>query len=264
MSGNRDGEKACFSLCRVDNAKASFAWFGNTSCLEELWVPHPWRCSWPGWMGPWAAWSGGWQPAHGRGLKLSDLWGPFQPKLFHDPMILSITDSVIPAVQAPTLFQSPGIGVARRWRWSCPQPTWIFTALTRGQPVPPLTASSIHPLLEELRTIWCWEHLWPSPKLWSRKGQGGGSLNITFSANQHRGSLGSLTSFLHYKSCSQSSALCFFIGVEQWHHFLALSRLHPSHTSVKGPTVRGRVSHQPLLENVNVFLPDTLREPGMI
>ena len=24
---------------------------------ERLWIPHPWRCSRPGWMGPWAAWS---------------------------------------------------------------------------------------------------------------------------------------------------------------------------------------------------------------
>ena len=26
------------------------------SCPEKLWVPHPWRCSGPGGMGPWAAW----------------------------------------------------------------------------------------------------------------------------------------------------------------------------------------------------------------
>ena len=25
------------------------------SCPEELWVPHPWRHSRPGWRGPWAA-----------------------------------------------------------------------------------------------------------------------------------------------------------------------------------------------------------------
>lgn len=28
------------------------------SC-PELWVPHPWRCPRPGWMGPRAAWAGG-------------------------------------------------------------------------------------------------------------------------------------------------------------------------------------------------------------
>ena len=32
----------------------------------RLWMPHPWRCSGPGWMGLWAAWSsircGGWWP----------------------------------------------------------------------------------------------------------------------------------------------------------------------------------------------------------
>ena len=36
------------------------------NCPERLWMPHPWRCSRPGWMGPWAAWygigHGGWQP----------------------------------------------------------------------------------------------------------------------------------------------------------------------------------------------------------
>ena len=36
------------------------------SCPERLWMPHPWRCSRPGWMGPWAAWSSirceSWQP----------------------------------------------------------------------------------------------------------------------------------------------------------------------------------------------------------
>ena len=25
---------------------------------DRLRIPHPWRCSRPGWMGPWAAWSG--------------------------------------------------------------------------------------------------------------------------------------------------------------------------------------------------------------
>ena len=28
------------------------------SCPERLWMPHPWRCSRPGWMEPWAAWAG--------------------------------------------------------------------------------------------------------------------------------------------------------------------------------------------------------------
>jgi len=26
---------------------------------EKLWLPPPWQCSRPGWMGLWAAWSGG-------------------------------------------------------------------------------------------------------------------------------------------------------------------------------------------------------------
>ena len=41
------------------------------SCPERLWMPHPWRCSRPGWMGPWAAWSsikcGGWWPCLWQG-----------------------------------------------------------------------------------------------------------------------------------------------------------------------------------------------------
>jgi len=28
-------------------------------CPEKLWVPHPWRCSRPGWMGPRAVWAAG-------------------------------------------------------------------------------------------------------------------------------------------------------------------------------------------------------------
>jgi len=40
-----------------------------TGCPERLWMPRPWRCSRPGWMGPWAAWSsitcGGWWPCLG-------------------------------------------------------------------------------------------------------------------------------------------------------------------------------------------------------
>ena len=42
------------------------------SCLEKLWVPHPWSHSRPGWMGPWAAeLLGG--TARGRGLGLDGL-----------------------------------------------------------------------------------------------------------------------------------------------------------------------------------------------
>ena len=41
-------------------------WSAGTGCPEKLWMPHPWRCSRPGWMGPWAAWSSikceGWWP----------------------------------------------------------------------------------------------------------------------------------------------------------------------------------------------------------
>jgi len=45
--------------------------------IVGLFMPHPWRHSRPGWVGPWAAWAGGGQPAHGRGwnwMTLKVLW----------------------------------------------------------------------------------------------------------------------------------------------------------------------------------------------
>jgi len=38
------------------------------SCPEKLWMPHSWRHSRPGWMGPWAAWAGRWQPCPWQGV----------------------------------------------------------------------------------------------------------------------------------------------------------------------------------------------------
>jgi len=49
-------------------------------------VSHPRRHTRPGWMGPLAVWSGGWQFAHGRGLELTLLYGPFQSKPLYDSM----------------------------------------------------------------------------------------------------------------------------------------------------------------------------------
>ena len=51
--------------------------YNRTGCPERLWMPHPWRHSRPGWMGPWAAWSsikcGGWWPClWWAGLELHD------------------------------------------------------------------------------------------------------------------------------------------------------------------------------------------------
>jgi len=67
-------------------------WGAGTDCLKRLRMPHPWRCSRPGWIWPWAAWSsiryGGWQPALAAGLEIHDPWGPFQPKPFYGSMIL--------------------------------------------------------------------------------------------------------------------------------------------------------------------------------
>jgi len=55
---------------------------------EKLWMHHPWRWSKPRMMSQ-AAWSSGSQLAHSKGLKLGDLWGPFQPKSLYDSMFLS-------------------------------------------------------------------------------------------------------------------------------------------------------------------------------
>lgn len=44
----------------------------RTVCSKNLWMPCPWRCSKPDWMGPWAAWYsiryGGWRPYLQEGI----------------------------------------------------------------------------------------------------------------------------------------------------------------------------------------------------
>ena len=65
----------------------------ETGCPERLWMPRPWRCSRPGWMGPWAAWpsikcGGRWPGMWGGRLELHDPWGLFQPRPFCDSVIL--------------------------------------------------------------------------------------------------------------------------------------------------------------------------------
>jgi len=61
---------------------------------EKRWMPHPWRCSRPGWMEPWAAWSitwlNSWQPCMRQ--RVGTRWSlkslPTQPiLLFHDSNI---------------------------------------------------------------------------------------------------------------------------------------------------------------------------------
>jgi len=59
------------------------------SCPEKLWVPHPWSCSRPGWMGPWAAWAAGWHcPWQGVGTGWALRFLPIQP--FCDSVVLQI------------------------------------------------------------------------------------------------------------------------------------------------------------------------------
>ena len=39
----------------------------RTGFPESLWMPHPWQCSRPGWMGLWATWSSGRCPCPWQG-----------------------------------------------------------------------------------------------------------------------------------------------------------------------------------------------------
>lgn len=60
-------------------------WWGTgLSCPEKLYMPHPWKCLRPGWLGLWAAWSSGGCPClpSAVGLELGDLQDPFQPTPF--------------------------------------------------------------------------------------------------------------------------------------------------------------------------------------
>jgi len=53
---------------------------------REAVVPHPWRCSRPGWMGPGQPELLGDSPPHGTGLGLGRLLDLYQPKPFSDSM----------------------------------------------------------------------------------------------------------------------------------------------------------------------------------
>ena len=58
---------------RLDIRKTFFfflqwgGWGTGTGCPERLWLPLPWQCSRPGWMGLWATWSGGRCPCPWQG-----------------------------------------------------------------------------------------------------------------------------------------------------------------------------------------------------
>lgn len=57
-------------------------WNPSTGCPEQLWKPHPWRHSRPGWLGPWAAWAGGDNPPMARDwswVGFKDHSNPIQP-----------------------------------------------------------------------------------------------------------------------------------------------------------------------------------------
>jgi len=59
------------------------------SCPERLWMPHPWRCSRPGWMGPrttrFSIGYGGWWPSmQQEGWSFMILEVPSNPSQFYD------------------------------------------------------------------------------------------------------------------------------------------------------------------------------------
>ena len=64
-------------------------WGTGTGCPEKLWVPRPWKCSRPVWVGPWAPWAGGVQPCLWEGrLKLENLHGPVQLNLCYNNLAM--------------------------------------------------------------------------------------------------------------------------------------------------------------------------------
>ena len=82
-------------------------WGAGTGCLERLWMPRPWRCSRPDWMGPWATWSskwGGWWPCLAGGLEIHDPWGPFQPRPFCDPTSTALTFNSMYTTSSSSLY----------------------------------------------------------------------------------------------------------------------------------------------------------------
>ena len=55
-------------------------WGPGTGCPEKLWLPDPWNCSRPAWMGLWATWSSGRCPCPWQdGVELKSLSVPPRP-----------------------------------------------------------------------------------------------------------------------------------------------------------------------------------------
>ena len=96
-----------------------------------LWMPCPWRCSRPSWMGSWAAWSsikwGGWQPClwH-RGWSFMILEVPSNPS---HSMILCLDNLCLSADHLPKL---PIAAQIEQAHLSCEQPkcpAWHWAGL---------------------------------------------------------------------------------------------------------------------------------------
>jgi len=82
----------------------SQAWSPRHKKGTELWVPHPWRCWRPGWMGPWAAWADGGHPTRGSGLKWMGFKVPSSPKPHCDSTKITKSHSLeTPAPTSPII-----------------------------------------------------------------------------------------------------------------------------------------------------------------
>jgi len=73
---------------------------------RELCVPHPWRCSRPGCMGPWATELLGGILAPGGGVGIRYLSGPFQHKPLYGSIILPLPE---------ILTAQKSVGLLKQW-----------------------------------------------------------------------------------------------------------------------------------------------------
>ena len=54
-SGRKRGKTLKEGKIRLNVGKKLYSEWQGTHCPKKLWMPHLWRHSRPGWMGPWAA-----------------------------------------------------------------------------------------------------------------------------------------------------------------------------------------------------------------
>lgn len=93
----------------------------------KLWVPHPWKCRRPGWMGLWAAWSSGICPCPWQGglSRWSLRSFPYKPNFHSWAVVLGM----------PICSETP-LGYSKRAGGAAVLPTWCPAGDTAcaGQP----------------------------------------------------------------------------------------------------------------------------------